>query len=132
MPAQQATTTEATTTADPFAGRKASSYKVQQGIYLLFGVVEALIAIRFVLRLLGANAEAGFAQLIYGVTAPFVAPFLGLFGTIETQGSVFESQSLVALAVYALVGWLVVKLAWQFFGETRSASATTTDLTDTR
>lgn len=122
----------ATTTTDPYAGRKANSYKVQQGIYLLLGVVEVVIGARFVLRLLGANADAGFAQFIYGLSAPLVAPFLGLFGTIQTQGSVFEPQSLIALVVYALVGWLVVKLAWQLLGETRSASATTTDSTVAR
>ncbi|MDQ6857527.1 MAG: YggT family protein [Chloroflexota bacterium] len=91
-----------------------------------------LLAIRFVLRLLGANAQAGFAQLIYGVTAPLVAPFQGLFGTVQSDASVLESASLVALIVYALVAWLLVKLAWLVFGETRSATATTTRSTTTR
>jgi hypothetical protein len=31
---------------------------------LLFGLIEALLVIRFVLKALAANAEAGFAQLI--------------------------------------------------------------------
>jgi len=31
----------------------------------VFGVIEVFIGIRFVLMLLGANAEAGFAKLIY-------------------------------------------------------------------
>jgi len=105
---------------------------VQQGIYILFGFIEVLLAIRFILRLFGANAQAGFAQLIYGVTGPLVAPFQGLFGTVQVEGSVFESQSLVALVVYALVAWLIVKLAWLAFGEKRSATATTTRRTSTR
>ena len=62
----------ATTTTDPYAGRKATSFKVEQAIYLLLAVVEALVGMRLVLRLLGANAEAGFAQLVYGVSAPVV------------------------------------------------------------
>ena len=114
------------TIADPYATRRETAYKLRQGIYILFGFVEALLAIRFVLRLLGANAEAGFAQLIYGITAPQVAPFQGLFGTVQSDASVLESASLVALIVYALVAWLIVKLAWLAFGETRSATATTT------
>ncbi len=114
------------TIADPYAGRRESAFKLEQGIYLLFGLIEVLLAIRFVLRLLGANAQAGFAQLIYGVTAPLVAPFQGLFGTVQSEGSVLESASLVALVVYALVAWLIVKLAVLAFGETRSAVATTT------
>ncbi|MEA2660727.1 MAG: hypothetical protein QOH08_299 [Chloroflexota bacterium] len=135
-PAVEATTPVAaqteSTIADPYAGRRESAYKLQQGIYILFGVVEVLLATRFVLRLLGANAQAGFAQLIYGVTGPLVAPFQGLFGTVQSDASVLESSSLVALLVYALLAWLVVKLAWLAFGETRSATATTTRSTSIR
>src|SRR5688500_18843149 len=65
----------------PYAGRRATSIKVTRAIYLLFGLIEALLGIRFVLKALAANAEAGFAQLIYAVTGPLVAPFMGLFGT---------------------------------------------------
>jgi uncharacterized membrane protein len=129
--APRAAQTESTI-ADPYAGRRESAYKLQQGIYILFGLVEVLLALRFVLRLLGANAQAGFAQLIYGVTGPLVVPFQGLFGTFQSDSSVLESVSLVALVVYALVAWLVVKLAWLAFGETRSATATTTRSTSIR
>jgi uncharacterized protein YggT (Ycf19 family) len=114
------------TIADPYARRRENAYKMRQGIYILFGFIEGLLAIRFILRLFGANPEAGFAQLIYGVTRPLVAPFQGLFGNLQAEGSVFESHSLVALIVYALVAWLIVKVAWLAFGETRSATATTT------
>ena len=117
------------TIADPYATRRENAFKWQQGIYLLFGFIEVLLGIRFVLRLLGANAEAGFAQLIYGVTSPLVAPFQGLFGTVQSEGSVLESATLVALVVYALVAWLIIKLASLAFGETRSATATTTSST---
>lgn len=120
------------TIADPFAARRATGFKVQQGIYVLFGLIEVVIAVRFVLHAFGANAEAGFAQLIYGVTAPLVAPFQGLFGTIQSEGSVLESSSLVALVVYALVAWLIVKIGWLAYGETRSATETTTSSTTAR
>lgn len=120
------------TMVDPYAGRRETADKLRQGIYVLFGFIEVLLAIRFVLRLLGANAQAGFAQLIYGVTGPLVGPFQGLFGTVQSDASVLESSSLVALVVYALVAWLVVKLASLAFGETRSATATTTRSMTTR
>jgi len=120
------------TVADPYAGRRENAIKVRQGVYLLFGIIETLLAIRFVLRLLGANAQAGFAQLIYGVTGPLVAPFQGLFGTVQSDASVLESSTIVALLIYALVAWLVVKLAWLALGETRSATATTTHSTSIR
>lgn len=117
------------TVADPYSTRRANAFKWQQGIYLLFGFIEMVLAIRLVLRLFGANAQAGFAQLIYGATAPLVAPFQGLFGTVQSEGNVLESATLVALIVYALVAWLIVKLASLAFGESRSATATTTHST---
>ncbi|MDZ4178685.1 MAG: YggT family protein [Coriobacteriia bacterium] len=79
-------------------------------IMFVFGVIEVLIAIRFVLKLTGANAEAGFAQFIYGVSGIFMAPFAALFTTQQAGGSVFEWSALVAIAVYALVAWGLVAL----------------------
>lgn len=106
-------------TIDPYAERRATVYKMQQGVYLLFGIIEGLIAIRFVLRLLGANPGAAFASLIYGLTDIFIAPFVGLFGTPQFNGSAFEIHSLIAMVIYALLAWVVVKLVWLLFGETR-------------
>jgi hypothetical protein len=101
-------------TVDPDASRRSTLYTVRQAIWLVFGLVEGLIAIRFVLRLLGASPNAGFAQLIYGVTAVLVAPFAGLFGTPRFEGSVLEITSLVAIVVYALAAWVLVKVIVMF------------------
>ena len=121
------------TSYDPYASRRATSIKVTRAIYLLFGLIEALLVIRFVLKALGANAEAGFAQLIYAVTGPLVAPFMGLFGTPQAaSGAVLELHTLTAIVVYALVGWLVVRGAGLILGEGRSASVARTDSVQTR
>jgi YggT family protein len=122
----------AATAYDPYAGRRQAASRLVQAIYLIFGIIEALIAIRVVLRALGANPQAGFAQLIYGLTAPLVAPFAGLFGNPQAGGSVLELHSIVALVVYALVAWLLGKLVWLLFGETRSAVKTTSSSVETR
>ena len=70
-----------TYTGDPHAARREGTRKIQGGIYLLFGILGGLLAIRFFLALLGANPAAGFAQVVYGITKPVLAPFVGLFGT---------------------------------------------------
>ena len=101
-----------TSSGDPYAVRRDLPLKVQNGIYLLFGILEGLLGIRFVLGLLGANPAAGFAQFIYGITGPFIAPFVGLFGQPRFEGSVFEFNSLVAILVYALIAWVLVKIVW--------------------
>jgi YGGT family len=104
---------------------------VTQAIYLIFGIVEAVLVIRFVLKLLGANAEAGFASLIYRISAPLVVPFGGLFGTPQLNGMVLELESIVAIVVYGLVAWGLAKLAWLLLGETRSGVRTQSRSIDT-
>jgi hypothetical protein len=121
------------TTYDPYSGGRAMSIKLTRAIYLVFGLVEALLLIRFVLKALGANAEAGFAQFIYGMTGPLVAPFLGLFGTPQAaSGATLELHTLIALVIYALVAWLLARGAWLVFGEGRSARVARTDTVQTR
>src|SRR5882724_1343632 len=82
---------------DPFAERRLAAYRLTQLIYWIFGLVEGLITVRLVLKALGANPAAGFAEFIYGITTPLVLPFLGLFSNLQYQGSVLEISSLVAL-----------------------------------
>lgn len=120
-----------TVATDPYAPRRAAAYRVRQAIYLLFGIIEGLIAIRFALRLLGANPDAGFAAFVYGVTAPLLAPFVGLFGTPQYNGSVLELHSIVAIVAYALLAWVLAKLAWLLLGDTRSGVSTTTSRVET-
>jgi hypothetical protein len=118
---------------DPYSGRRAMSIKLTQAVYLIFGVIEVLLLIRFALKALGANAETGFAQLMYAITGPLVAPFLGLFGTpTPTGGAVLEPYTLLTLVIYAAVGWLLARVVWLLFGETRSASVARIDTLQTR
>jgi YGGT family len=109
---------------DPYEHRRLFAHRAQQLIYWVFGLIEGLLAIRFVLKALGANPSAGFAQFIYGITDILVAPFAGLFGTPRASGSVLELNSIVAMIVYALLAWLLAKLVWILAGETRSAVTT--------
>ncbi len=83
-------------------------------IWYIVGLIEVLLAIRFALKLFGANPSSGFVDLIYSVTNILTAPFDSIFGVVRAQAgdvsSVFEPSILVAAAVYALVGWGIVKL----------------------
>ncbi len=86
------------------------SARAAQVVYVVFGILEALIAFRVVLKLLAANPDAGFSSLIYNITLPFVAPFQDVFPTPVSHNSVFEFSSVLAMLVYALVGWAIVRL----------------------
>jgi len=68
-------------------------------------LLEILLAFRFFLRLISANADSGFAMIIYGITGFFTAPFNGLIATPTPGGSPFELTTLIAMGVYALIFW---------------------------
>ena len=79
-------------------------------VYLVFGVIDGLLLIRLVLKLLGANTSAAFTQWIYNVTDFFLAPFHNLLPTIGTNQSQLEMSVIVAILVYALIGWVMARL----------------------
>ncbi len=85
-------------------------YRGTQVVWYLLGLLEALLAFRFVLKLLGANPNAGFTDFIYGVTYPFVAPFLNVFRVQRIEGNVFEWTTILAMLVYWLLAWAIIKL----------------------
>jgi len=85
-------------------------YRGTQVVWYIVGLLEALLAFRFVLKLLGANAAAGFTSFIYGVTQPFAAPFLSVFRITRVEGSIFEWTTLLAMLVYWLVALAIVRL----------------------
>lgn len=89
----------------------ASGVTAERIVQYILGVVEALLAIRVVLSLLGANRGNAFAGMVYSITAPLVSPFAGLLG-YQFQAGVarLEIETLIAMAIYGLVGWGISKL----------------------
>lgn len=80
-------------------------------VWLIASIIVALLAFRFVFILLGANSANGFANLVYGASYPFAAPFFGLFNYTETLGQArFELSTLVAIAVYLLIATAISSL----------------------
>src|SRR5688572_8855073 len=85
-------------------------YRGTQIVWYILGLIEILLLFRFVLKLLGANAAAGFTSFIYSVTYIFAAPFLNVFRVTQLQGSVFEWTTLLAMFVYWIVALGITKL----------------------
>jgi hypothetical protein len=78
-------------------------------VYAILGVMQALLVTRLILTLLGANLGNAFAELIYGVTAPLVAPFQTLFNYQMRYGFArLELETIVAMIVYALVASAII------------------------
>ena len=86
-----------------------SSNRTIQIIWWVVGLLDTLIAIRFLLKVFGAN-PAPFVRFMYDLTWPLVAPFHGIFNSDQAGRSVFEPESLVAILIYLLIGWGIVSL----------------------
>ena len=93
--------------------------RMVQLIQLAFNMVYALIGLRFLLRLVGANPENPFASMVYALSTPLVRIFQGLTPSPSYQGVAIEIYSLVAIIVYGLLGWLIIKLMWVLFARVR-------------
>jgi len=78
----------------------------------VFGLIVTVIALRLVLRMLGANPGNAIVDWIYDVSYPFVQPFFGMFNTstIDLGVGRFEIETLVALIVYGVIAGLVLSL----------------------
>jgi hypothetical protein len=85
-------------------------YRGTQIVWYIIGLLEAALAFRFVLKLLGANPSAGFTSFIYGITYPFAAPFLSVFKITSVEGNIFEWTTLLAMIVYWLIAMAIVKM----------------------
>ena len=85
-------------------------YRGTQVVWYALGVLEALLAFRFVLKLLVANSAAGFTNFIYSLSYPFATPFLSVFRVTRVEGAVFEWTTLLAMLVYWLIARGIIKL----------------------
>jgi YggT family protein len=97
-------------TRDVAAEQRLQSFKVNRILYTLLSILEILLGLRFVLKLLAANPNTGFSTFIYGVTEIFIAPFKALLGTPTSGNTTIEVNTLIAMAVYALLVWIVARL----------------------
>ncbi len=82
----------------------------QRIVYYLGGVIIALLLIRLLLQLLGANQGSDFVGFIYSLTAAFIAPFAGIFGEPTFGQSQFETSTFIAIIIYALLTVGIAKL----------------------
>lgn len=122
-----------TTAHEPGREQRVFTFKATQIIWLLLGLLEALFALRFLLKLMAADPSNPFAAMLYGFTDLFLAPFAGLTIAPAAAGMVLETSTVIAMVVYALFGWVLERLVWVIFYRPRGAAAVTqTTVTDQR
>src|SRR4030042_158254 len=104
-----------TTQSESGQEQRVATFKATQLVWLLLGLLEALIALRVVFKLIAVNAANPFAALLYGVTDIFVAPFASLTGAPAAGGMVLEISSIIAMLVYMLIGWVLERTIYVLF-----------------
>lgn len=115
---------------EPEREQRIFTFKATQLIWLLLGILEALIALRIGLMLIGANPDSPIVALIYGFTHLFLFPFAGLVGSPTAGNFVLDISAMFAMLVYALVAWGLERIVWLIFyrpnGPTVSVTETAT------
>ena len=118
-----------TSNSEPEREQRIFTFKASQLIWLLFGVLEVLIALRIGLKLVGANPDNTMVALIYGITAVFLLPFEGLIGSPAVGGVVLEISSMFAMLIYAMFAWVVERTVWLIFYRPRGPVVAITQTT---
>jgi hypothetical protein len=77
--------------------------------FMLF-LLETLLAFRLAFKLSGANPNNGFVNFVYDLSHPFVAPFEGIASRSTSGSSIFEPETVIAMAVWAVVAVIVIAL----------------------
>ena len=85
-------------------------FRGTQIVWYVFMVLEIALVFRFGLKFAGANPSAGFTSFIYGVTWPFAQPFISVFRPTFAGNQIFEWTTILAMIVYYLIAWGIVRL----------------------
>jgi uncharacterized protein YggT (Ycf19 family) len=84
-------------------GRGRTAARISQVVDYVFYLIYGLIALEFLLGLMGARASNGFVQFIGAVTRPLLAPFERIVGTPSSGAFHLQISYLFALVVYILI-----------------------------
>jgi hypothetical protein len=114
---------------EPEREQRIFTFKATQLVWLLFGILETLIALRIMLKLIAANPSSPIAALIYAFTDLFLFPFAGLTPTPSAGGMVLELSSLFAIVIYALIAWAIERTIWVIFYRPRGPVVEVTQTT---
>jgi hypothetical protein len=114
---------------EPDREQRIFTFKATQLIWLLLGILEALIALRIGLMLIGANPDSPIVAMIYGFTSLFLFPFTNLINSPTVGNLVLELSSIFAMLIYALIAWAAERVVWLVFYRPRGPVVGTTQTT---
>ena len=83
---------------------------VARVVTLGFAILQALLLLRIILLLLGADQVNGIVHFVLTTTNPFVDPFRGMFrfDRLAAAGSLLDVAAIVALIGWSLIEGLIL------------------------
>jgi hypothetical protein len=116
---------------EPEREQRIFTFKATELIWLLFGILEATIAIRIGLKMIGANPGSPIVALIYGFTQLFLFPFTGVVASPTAGNMELELSSMFAMLIYGLIAWALERIVWLIFYRPRGPVVGITERTTT-
>lgn len=81
--------------------------KLNDFLQWFMAVLEVTLAIRFFLKLIGADPINLFAGFLYALTDIILFPFSSIVHTPGIRNQLFEWSTLIAMAIYWLIFWAI-------------------------
>jgi len=79
-------------------------YLLDRLLYIFLTVAEALLLLRFILKLFAANSSVGFVQWVYDTSGVLLDPFRGIFPDHVFKSTfVLDLSTLFAMIIYAVI-----------------------------
>ena len=76
----------------------------------IIGLIEAVLALRLILQLLGASASSQFVAWVFQLTEGLIGPFAGAFPFLYLGGFTVDLNAILAMIAYAIFGWLLIRV----------------------
>ena len=84
--------------------------RLAQLVWVIVGVVDAILVLDFAFRLIGAR-DTGFVHGVYTVGSTLASPFSGIFANVPRLGGYTLTWSDgVAVLLCTIAGWAIVRL----------------------
>lgn len=84
--------------------------KINRIVFFGLNFIEAILALRFIFKMLGANTNIPFTQILYGLSGALVFPFEGIFTDSRSGPYEFEPGTIIAMIIYLLIAFGLAKL----------------------
>lgn len=100
---------------EPGMEQRVKTFKINQLIWLLLGIVDGVLALRVVFKLIAVNPDNPFAAFLYRVTDLVLAPFASLVRPPASGGMVLEVSTIIAMIVFLLIAWALERIVYVLF-----------------